>query len=64
MEETEDVKIYSGMAYLHDQNIEKFLSKGQHFVMFYAPWCKASQVCFLLIAFDQMISYEKHFILV
>lgn len=43
VEETEDVKIYSGMAYLHDQNIEKFLSKGQHFIMFYAPWCKASQ---------------------
>ncbi|XP_034828531.1 thioredoxin domain-containing protein 5 homolog isoform X2 [Maniola hyperantus] len=37
------VKIYSGMAYLNDQNIEKFVSKGQHFVMFYAPWCKASQ---------------------
>ncbi|CAG4970115.1 unnamed protein product [Parnassius apollo] len=38
-----EVKIYSGMAYLTDQNIEKFVSKGQHFVMFYAPWCKASQ---------------------
>ncbi|CAH2981956.1 unnamed protein product [Chilo suppressalis] len=37
------VKIYSGMAYLNDQNIEKFVSNGQHFVMFYAPWCKASQ---------------------
>lgn len=38
-----DVKIYSGMAYLHDYNIEKFVSKGQHFIMFYASWCKASQ---------------------
>ncbi|XP_049871027.1 thioredoxin domain-containing protein 5 homolog [Pectinophora gossypiella] len=38
-----EVKIYSGMAYLTDQNIEKFVSKGQHFIMFYAPWCKASQ---------------------
>ncbi|KAJ2947608.1 hypothetical protein O0L34_g17405 [Tuta absoluta] len=38
-----EVKIYSGIAYLNDQNIEKFVSKGQHFVMFYAPWCKASQ---------------------
>ncbi|XP_045767975.1 thioredoxin domain-containing protein 5 homolog isoform X2 [Maniola jurtina] len=37
------VKIYSGVAYLNDQNIEKFVSKGQHFIMFYAPWCKASQ---------------------
>ncbi|XP_013188179.2 thioredoxin domain-containing protein 5 homolog [Amyelois transitella] len=41
--ESSEVKIYSGMAYLTDQNIEKFISKGQHFVMFYAPWCKASQ---------------------
>ncbi|XP_023945988.2 thioredoxin domain-containing protein 5 homolog [Bicyclus anynana] len=38
-----DVKIYSGMAHLNDQNVEKFLSTGQHFVMFYAPWCKVSQ---------------------
>ncbi|KAL4716298.1 hypothetical protein ACJJTC_014778 [Scirpophaga incertulas] len=38
-----DVKIYSGMAYLNDQNIEKYISKGQHFIMFFAPWCKASQ---------------------
>ncbi|CAH2085263.1 unnamed protein product [Euphydryas editha] len=38
-----EVKIYSGMAYLNDHNIEKFISKGQHFIMFYAPWCKASQ---------------------
>ncbi|XP_039750957.1 thioredoxin domain-containing protein 5 homolog [Pararge aegeria] len=38
-----DVKTYSGMVHLNDQNVEKFLSKGQHFVMFYAPWCRASQ---------------------
>lgn len=38
-----EVKIYSGMAYLNDHNIEKFISKGQHFIMFYAPWCKESQ---------------------
>ncbi|CAG9787062.1 unnamed protein product [Diatraea saccharalis] len=37
------VKIYSGMAYLNDQNIEKFVSNGQHFVKFYTPWCKYSQ---------------------
>ncbi|CAH0723549.1 unnamed protein product, partial [Brenthis ino] len=42
-EQSEEVKFYSGMAYLNDHNIEKFLSKGQHFVMFFAPWCKASQ---------------------
>ncbi|XP_037303108.1 thioredoxin domain-containing protein 5 homolog [Manduca sexta] len=41
--QTSEVKVYSGMAYLNDQNIEKSLSKGQHFVMFYAPWCKSSQ---------------------
>ncbi|KAL0881912.1 hypothetical protein ABMA27_001673 [Loxostege sticticalis] len=41
--DTNDVKVYSGMAYLNDQNIEKFISNGQHFIMFYAPWCKASQ---------------------
>lgn len=41
--ELNEVKIYSGMAYLNDQNIEKFVSNGQHFVKFYAPWCKASQ---------------------
>ncbi|KAJ8724274.1 hypothetical protein PYW08_015748 [Mythimna loreyi] len=41
--ESRDVKTYSGMAYLNDQNIEKFVSRGQHFIMFYAPWCKASQ---------------------
>lgn len=45
LKESNEVKIYSGMAYLTDQNIEKFISKGQHFIMFYAPWCKASQVC-------------------
>ncbi|XP_072949928.1 thioredoxin domain-containing protein 5 homolog [Epargyreus clarus] len=38
-----EVQIYSGMAYLTDHNIEKFLVKGQHFIMFYAPWCKESQ---------------------
>ncbi|XP_028169103.1 thioredoxin domain-containing protein 5 homolog [Ostrinia nubilalis] len=38
-----DVKIYGGVAYLNDQNIEKFISEGQHFVMFYAHWCKESQ---------------------
>ncbi|XP_053605167.1 thioredoxin domain-containing protein 5 homolog [Plodia interpunctella] len=38
-----EIKIYSGMAHLNDQNIEKFVSKGQHFIMFYAPWCQASQ---------------------
>lgn len=32
------------MAYLTDQNIEKFVSKGQHFIMFYMPSCKTSQV--------------------
>lgn len=42
--DTSEVNIYSGMANLNDQNIEKFVSKGQHFVMFYVPWCKASQV--------------------
>ncbi|XP_014360996.2 thioredoxin domain-containing protein 5 homolog [Papilio machaon] len=42
-DKTSEVKIYSGMAYLTDQNIEKFVSKGQHFVMFYMPWCKTSQ---------------------
>lgn len=42
--EAREVKTYSGLAYLNDQNIEKFVSKGQHFIMFYAPWCKASQV--------------------
>lgn len=41
--DSNEVKIYSGMAYLHDHNVEKFLSEGQHFVMFFAPWCKASQ---------------------
>ncbi|CAH1635823.1 unnamed protein product [Spodoptera littoralis] len=41
--ESREVKTYSGMAYLNDQNIEKFVSRGQHFIMFYAPWCKASQ---------------------
>ncbi|XP_059058622.1 thioredoxin domain-containing protein 5 homolog [Achroia grisella] len=43
VKESSEVKIYSGMAYFTDQNIEKFVSKGQHFIMFYAPWCKASQ---------------------
>ncbi|XP_073952179.1 thioredoxin domain-containing protein 5 homolog [Choristoneura fumiferana] len=38
-----EVKFYSGMAHLTDHNIEKFVSKGQHFVMFYAPWCQACQ---------------------
>ncbi|XP_038221752.1 thioredoxin domain-containing protein 5 homolog [Zerene cesonia] len=42
--ETTEVKIYSGMAYLNDQNIEKFISSGQHFIMFYAPWCRGSQM--------------------
>ncbi|KAF9791828.1 hypothetical protein SFRURICE_020227 [Spodoptera frugiperda] len=42
--ESREVKTYSGMAYLNDQNIEKFVSRGQHFIMFYAPWCKASQM--------------------
>ncbi|KPJ04338.1 PREDICTED: thioredoxin domain-containing protein 5-like [Papilio xuthus] len=42
-DKSNEVKIYSGMAYLTDQNIEKFVSKGQHFVMFYMPWCKTSQ---------------------
>nr|XP_021189096.2 thioredoxin domain-containing protein 5 homolog [Helicoverpa armigera] len=41
--DSREVKTYSGMAYLNDQNIEKFVSRGQHFIMFYAPWCKASQ---------------------
>ncbi|XP_026732029.1 thioredoxin domain-containing protein 5 homolog [Trichoplusia ni] len=41
--DSREVKVYSGMAYLNDQNIEKFVSKGQHFVMFYATWCRASQ---------------------
>ncbi|CAG9135589.1 unnamed protein product [Plutella xylostella] len=40
---TDEVKIYSGVAYLNDYNVEKFLSSGQHFVMFYTSWCKASQ---------------------
>lgn len=43
MKESSEVKIYNGMAYLTDQNIEKFVSKGQHFIMFYASWCKVSQ---------------------
>ncbi|KAM3959786.1 thioredoxin domain-containing protein 5 homolog [Aphomia sociella] len=43
LKESSEVNIYFGMAYLTDQNIEKFVSKGQHFLMFYAPWCKASQ---------------------
>ncbi|XP_022126453.2 thioredoxin domain-containing protein 5 homolog [Pieris rapae] len=38
-----EVKVYSGMAHLNDHNIEKFISSGQHFIMFYAPWCGASQ---------------------
>ncbi|OWR43931.1 putative disulfide isomerase [Danaus plexippus plexippus] len=38
-----NVEIYSGMASLDDYNIEKFVSKGQHFVLFYVPWCTASQ---------------------
>ncbi|KAJ0177961.1 hypothetical protein K1T71_006834 [Dendrolimus kikuchii] len=41
--QSDEVTVYSGMAYLNDNNIEKYVSKGQHFVMFYAPWCKASQ---------------------
>ncbi|XP_026333543.1 thioredoxin domain-containing protein 5 [Hyposmocoma kahamanoa] len=41
--ESSEVKVYSGVAYLTDANIEKHLAFGQHFVMFYAPWCKASQ---------------------
>lgn len=49
--DTNDVKVYSGMAYLNDQNIEKFISNGQHFIMFYAPWCKASQVRFWLLCY-------------
>ncbi|KOB77845.1 Thioredoxin domain-containing protein 5 [Operophtera brumata] len=40
---SDEVKISTGMAYLTDHNIEKFVSKGQHFIMFYAPWCRASQ---------------------
>ncbi|CAH2040785.1 unnamed protein product, partial [Iphiclides podalirius] len=43
VKKSDEVKIYSGMAYLDDQNIEKFVSRGQHFIMFYAPWCKISQ---------------------
>lgn len=43
-QQKDDVVIYGSMAYLNDYNVEKYLSKGQHFVMFYAPWCKASQV--------------------
>ncbi|CAK1541281.1 unnamed protein product [Leptosia nina] len=38
-----EVKIYSGMAHLNDFNVEKFVSNGQHFIMFFTPWCKASQ---------------------
>ncbi|XP_037867776.1 thioredoxin domain-containing protein 5 homolog [Bombyx mori] len=38
-----EVKTYSGMSYLNDLNIEKFVSKGQHFIMFFVPWCRASQ---------------------
>lgn len=40
-----EVKIYGGMAHLNDHNIEKYISSGQHFIMFYTPWCMASQVC-------------------
>lgn len=49
--ESREVKTYSGMAYLNDQNIEKFVSRGQHFIMFYAPWCKASQVIYLQVSY-------------
>uniref|UniRef100_T1JXA2 Thioredoxin domain-containing protein n=1 Tax=Tetranychus urticae TaxID=32264 RepID=T1JXA2_TETUR len=29
----------SGVYELNEDNLEKFLSKGRHFVKFYAPWC-------------------------
>ncbi|XP_041968407.1 thioredoxin domain-containing protein 5 homolog [Aricia agestis] len=38
-----EVTTYGGRAFLNDNNIEKFVSKGQHFIMFYVPWCKVSQ---------------------
>ncbi|XP_063632619.1 thioredoxin domain-containing protein 5 homolog [Cydia splendana] len=41
--QSSEVKFYSGMAHLTDHNIEKFVAKGQHFIMFYAPWCQACQ---------------------
>ncbi|CAG4964456.1 unnamed protein product [Colias eurytheme] len=43
-ETSSEVKIHYGMAHLTDHNIEKFISNGQHFIMFYAPWCMASQM--------------------
>lgn len=41
---SDEVKVHSGMAILTDYNIEKYIAKGQHFIMFYAPWCKNSQL--------------------
>ncbi|CAG2120553.1 unnamed protein product, partial [Medioppia subpectinata] len=32
-------KPMNGMYELTDENIDEFLSKGRHFVKFYAPWC-------------------------
>ncbi|VVC89111.1 unnamed protein product [Leptidea sinapis] len=42
-DDTANVLTYAGMAYLNDKNFEKSIATGQHFIMFFAPWCSASQ---------------------
>ncbi|XP_045521292.1 thioredoxin domain-containing protein 5 homolog isoform X2 [Pieris brassicae] len=60
-----EVKVYSGMAHLNDHNIEKFISSGQHFIMFYAPWCGASQmgVAVEMYTLDELKEYVQKMLL-
>lgn len=36
-----------GLFELNDENFDKHVSVGKHFVKFYAPWCGHCQVTYL-----------------
>lgn len=36
-------KIIGGLGFLTDDSFDKYVASGQHFIMFYAPWCSYSQ---------------------
>lgn len=38
-----------GLYELTDENSEKFLANGRHFVKFYAPWCSHCQRKFIIL---------------